>query len=156
MGSKPSKHLFNDINELHSEYEHKKITQSKNLKKTTYEQKSTKTLIQNSTNKKVSFNVCVNKIEGVKLHNFIRFNTPTNVTINALKQYNNIGIVKERVVNITIEAGQYIKIYDPFNENAFENPIQVGEIAYYGKKADVGYLVSFIDTNFDTFVDTSN
>tara|TARA_B110001469_G_C9635341_1_gene318454 strand:- start:2012 stop:2482 length:471 start_codon:yes stop_codon:yes gene_type:complete len=156
MGSKPSKHLFDDINELHIEYEHKKITQSKNLKKTTHEQKSTNTRKQKSTNKNVSFTVCVNKNEGVKLHNFIRFNAPTNVTINALKHYNNIGIVKEQVVNVTVDAGQYIKIYDPFNENAFENPIQVGEIAYYGKKADVGYLVSFIDTNFDTFVDTSN
>jgi len=156
MGSSSSKHLFDDINELHSEYEHTNIIQSKNLKETKHEQKSIKPLIQNSTNKKVSFNVCVNKIEGVKLHNFIRFNTSTNVNINALKHYNNIGIIKEPVVNVTVEAGQYIKIYDPFNENAFENPIQVGEIAYYGKKADVGYLVSFIDTNFDTFVDTSN
>jgi hypothetical protein len=148
MGSNPSKYLFDDITDLNRDYEHKKISQSKNLKKTTHEQKS--------TNKKVSFTVCVNKIEDVKHHNFIRFNAPTNVTIDALKHYNNVGIVKDRVVNITIKAGQYIKIYDPFNENAFENPIQVGEIAYYGKKADVGFLVSFIDTNYDTYVDTSN
>ena len=148
MGSKPSTYIFDDINDLTREHAHKKANQSTNLKKTTHESKS--------NTKKVSFTVCVNKIEGVKHHNFIRFNEPTNVTIDALQHYNRIGIVKERIVTITLNANQYIKIYDPFNEHAFENPIQVGNIAYYGKKADIGFLVSFIDTNYETYVDTSN
>ena len=148
MGSKPSKHLFDDINELNREYEHKSINQTKNLQKMTHNPQS--------NTKKAAFNVCVNKIDGIKHHNFIRFNEPTNVTIDALKHYNRIGIVKERIITLTIKTGDYIQIYDPFNENAFENPIQVGDIIYYGKKADVGYLVSFIDSNYDTYVDTSN
>jgi hypothetical protein len=147
MGSKSSTYIFDDINDLTREYEHKSITQNKKIKKTTHEQKSTK---------RVSVTVCVNNIEGVKHHNFIRFNEHTYVTVDALRNYNRIGIVKERIVNRNINAGNYVKIYDPFNEDAFENPIQVGEIIYYGKKADVGYLVSFIDTNYDIYVDTSN
>ena len=155
MGSTTSKYLFDDINEIIDESQQNMVSKenilynvpkSKNIKKMKHKKKSNHT--------HMSFNVCVNKTHGKKFHNFIKFNEPTNVTIDALNQYKNIGIVKERIVNISLNANQYISIYDPFNETAFENPIQVGEIVYYGKKADSGYSVSFIDTHYETYIET--
>ena len=153
MGTSRSKPIGDIIKELNTEYEHTPLNKINGIKKNIHT--PTTSSKKNSCNT-TSFTVGVNKINNIKHHNFIKFKKSTHVTIDAIKHYTNIGILKERIFNITIDACKYIKIYDPFNENAFENPIQVGEIVYYGIKADVGYLVSFIDTNYESYIELSH
>lgn len=50
---------------------------------------------------------------------------------------------REQIVKTIILPGNSIKVFDAFGDSAFENPVKVNEILFYGKSSEDGYYITF-------------
>ena len=73
-------------------------------------------------------------------HEYFKFFDETNVIVERDYPYDKSR--RELIVNMKIKADSIIQVFDAFGTSAFETPVKVNEILFYGKSSDDGYYIT--------------